>query len=76
MMDKIKKWFDEATDLSYREEEKDNLHPSLYYRLWIFFSNSKTISITLDYFKNYAIQNCVVAGWHWRLDNIDKESTK
>jgi hypothetical protein len=28
----------------------------------------------LDYFKNYRIQNCVIAGWHWRLDDIDKDA--
>ena len=71
---KIKKWIDEAHDLSYRVEEEHNLHPDLYYKLWIFFNNGKTISITLDYFKNYTIQNCVVVGWHWRLDNVDKEA--
>lgn len=73
MINKIKKWLDEVPDLSYREEE-DNLHPGLYYKLWIFFNDGKTISISLDYFKNYAIQNCVVVGWHWRLDDIDKEA--
>lgn len=74
MINKIKKWLDETHDLSYREEEEDNLHPDLYYKLWIFFNDGKTISITLDYIKNYAIQNCVVVGWHWRLDDIDKEA--
>lgn len=69
----IKKWLDEAPDLSYREEDH-SLHPYLYYKLWIFFNDGKTISISLDYFKNYAIQNCVVVGWHWRLDDIDKEA--
>lgn len=28
----------------------------------------------MDYFKNHSIQNCVIAGWHWRLDDIDKEA--
>ena len=31
IMNKIKKWLDEAHDLYYREE--DNLHPGLYYKL-------------------------------------------
>ncbi len=73
MINKIKNWLDEAPDLSYREEE-DNLYPGLYYKLWIFFNDGKTISVSLDYLKNYAIQNCVVVGWHWRLDDIDKEA--
>jgi hypothetical protein len=62
--------------LSYREEEEEegNPHPDLYYKLWIFFNDGKTISITLDHFKNYVIQNCLVVGWHWRLDDIDKEA--
>lgn len=72
MINKIKKWLDEAHDLSYREE--DNLHPDLYYKLWIFFNDGRTISISLDYFKNNPIQNCLVIGWIWRLDNIDKEA--
>ena len=28
----------------------------------------------MDYFKNHSIQNCLIAGWHWRLDDIDKEA--
>ena len=72
MINKIKKWLDEAPDLSYREE--DNLHPDLYYKLWIFFNDGRTISISLDYFKNYPIQNCLVIGWIWRLDSIDKKA--
>jgi len=70
-INKIKKWLDEADDLSYREE--DNLRPDLYYKLWIFFNDGRTISISLDYFKNYSIQNCLVMGWIWRRDNIGKE---
>lgn len=73
MINKIKKWLDEVPDLSYREEE-DNLHPGLYYKLWIFFNDSKTISISLDYFKTMQFKNCVVVGWHWRFDDIDKEA--
>ena len=72
MINKIKTWLDKAHDLSYREE--DNLHPDLYYKLWIFFNDGRTISISLDYFKNYLIQDCLVIGWLWRLDNIDKEA--
>ena len=68
-INKIKKWLDEADDLSYREE--DNLCPDLYYKLWIFFNDGRTISISLDYFKDYSIQNCLVIGWIWRHDNID-----
>jgi hypothetical protein len=71
-INKIKKWLDKADDLSYREE--DNLRPDLYYKLWIFFNDGRTISISLDYFKNYSIQNCLVIGWIWRRDNIDKEA--
>ena len=71
IINKIKKWLDEADDLSYREE--DNLRPDLYYKLWIFFDDGRTISISLDYFKNYSIQNCLVIGWIWRCDNIDKK---
>ncbi|HET6590038.1 MAG TPA: hypothetical protein VFG45_07745 [Candidatus Nitrosocosmicus sp.] len=41
---KIKVWLDEAHDLSYREEDK--LHPDRYYKLWIFFNDDKTISIS------------------------------
>ena len=70
-INKIKKWLDKADDLSYREE--DNLRPDLYYKLWIFFNDGRTISISLDYFKNYSIQNCLVMGWIWRRDNIGKE---
>jgi hypothetical protein len=70
-INKIKKWLDEADDLSYREE--DNLRPDLYYKLWIFFNDGRTISISLDYFKNYSIQNSLVIGWIWRRDNIDKK---
>jgi hypothetical protein len=69
---KIKVWLDEAHDLSYREE--DRLHPDLHYKLWIFFNDDKTISISLDYLKNATIQNCWQIGWHWRLDNVDKET--
>ena len=69
----IKKWLDEAPDLSYREED-NNLHPDLYYKLWIFLNDGKTISISLDYFKNSANQHCVVIGWLWRHENIDKEA--
>jgi len=72
-INKIKKWLDKADDLSYREE--DNLRPDLYYKLWIFFNDGRTISISLDYFKNYSIQNCLVIGWIWRRDNIDKEAS-
>ncbi|HYF98717.1 MAG TPA: hypothetical protein VD815_01360 [Candidatus Saccharimonadales bacterium] len=72
MINKIKKWLDEAHNLSYREE--DNPHPDLYYKLWVFFNDGRTISISLDYFKNYLIQDCLVIGWLWRLDNIDKEA--
>ena len=72
-INKIKKWLDEADDLSYREE--DNLRPDLYYKLWIFFNDGRTISISLDYFKNYSIQNCLVIGWIWKRDNIDKEAS-
>jgi len=72
MINKIKKWLDKAHDLSYREE--DNLHPDLYYKLWAFFNDGRTISISFDYFKNYSIQDCLVIGWLWRLDNIDKEA--
>jgi len=39
IMNKIKKWLDEAQDLYYREE--DNLHPSLYYKLWVFFKDDR-----------------------------------
>ena len=38
-INKIKKWLDEAHDLYYREE--DNLHPSLYYKLWVFFKDDR-----------------------------------
>ena len=72
-INKIKKWLDEANDLSYREE--DNLRPDLYYKLWIFFNDGRTISISLDYFKNYSIRNCLVIGWIWRRGNIDKEAS-
>jgi hypothetical protein len=70
-INKIKKWLDKADDLSSREEE--NLLPGLYYKLWIFFNDGKTISISLDYYKNYSIQNSLVIGWIWRRDNIDKK---
>jgi len=69
---KIRKWLDEAHDLSYREE--DNLHPDLYYKSWIFFNDGRTISITLDYLKNNTIQNCLPMGWYWRFDDVDKEA--
>ena len=72
ILNKIKKWLDEAPDLSYREE--DNLYPDLDYRLWIFFNDGRTISISLDCIKNYVIQNSLVIGWLWRLDSIDKEA--
>ena len=72
MISKIKKWLDETHELSYREE--DNLSPELYYKLWIFFNDGRTISISLDHFKNYSIQDCLVIGWLWRLDNLDKEA--
>ena len=72
MISKIKKWLDETHELSYREE--DNLGPELYYKLWIFFNDGRTISISLDHFKNYSIQDCLVIGWLWRLDNLDKEA--
>ena len=71
-INKIKKWLDKADDLSYREE--DNLRPDLYYKLWIFFNDGRTISTYLDYSKNSANQNCLLIGWQWRLYEIDEET--
>ena len=55
-------------------KKEDSLHPDPYYKLWIFFNDGKTISISLDYFKNSANQHCVGIGWLWRHENIDKEA--
>jgi len=71
-IDKIKKWLDDAKDISSREEE--NPSSNLFCKFWIFFDDNRTISISLAYPKNQSNIDYLIIGWRWRLDDIDKKA--